>query len=498
MAERTAPPAHARAVIIGGGVSGCSVAYHLAKLGWTDIVLLERKQTHLRHDLARRRADRPVARRRSNMTRLAKYSADLYVRLEAETGVATGMRQVGSISRGADRGAQATRFYRQASLARAFGVDGRGDLAGRSQSAYPHLEYRRCRRRGASAARRAVRPGQHRPWRWPRARGRRGARILEGVKVTAVRAADGRVSGVAWATTATSRGTIERATSSSTAPACGRVSWARNRASRIPLHACEHFYIVTEPIAGLGQPAGAARARRVRLLQGGCRQDAARRFRAGRQAVGHGRHSRRISASTSCRRISSISSRSWKWRSSACRCSETAGIHTFFNGPESFTPDDRYYLGEAPELNGYCVCAGFNSIGIAVGRRRRHGAGALDGDGDPPFDLWDVDIRRMQPFQGNRRFIYERAKETLGLLYADHFPYRQKASARGVRRTPLHEQLKARGAVFGEVAGWERANWFAREGPGARVPLFVEAPELVRQCTATSTWRFATASACST
>jgi glycine cleavage system T protein len=143
---------------------------------------------------------------------------------------------------------------------------------------------------------------------------------------------------------------------------------------------------------------------------------------------------------------------------------ETAGIHTFFNGPESFTPDDRYYLGEAPELKGYWVAAGYNSIGIVSSGGAGFALAQWMNDGEPPFDLWEVDIRRAQPFQKNRLYLKERVTETLGLLYADHFPYRQPATARDIRRSPLHEHLKARGAVFGETAGWERANWFAREG----------------------------------
>ena len=140
------------------------------------------------------------------------------------------------------------------------------------------------------------------------------------------------------------------------------------------------------------------------------------------------------------------------------------GIHTFFNGPESFTPDVAYHLGEAPNLRNYFVAAGFNSIGI----QSAGGAGMVLAqwmeDGEKPFDVGDVDIARAQPFQGNRRYLRERVSESLGLLYDDHFPYRQKASARGVRRTPFHEHLKARGAIFGEIAGWERANWFANPG----------------------------------
>ena len=140
------------------------------------------------------------------------------------------------------------------------------------------------------------------------------------------------------------------------------------------------------------------------------------------------------------------------------------GIHTFFNGPESFTPDDRYYLGEAPNLAGYWMAAGYNSIGIVSSGGAGMALAQWMHDGEPPFDLWEVDIRRAQPFQMNRRYLKERVSETLGLLYADHFPYRQMATSRGIRRSPLHDHLKARGAVFGEVAGWERANWFANEG----------------------------------
>jgi len=139
---------------------------------------------------------------------------------------------------------------------------------------------------------------------------------------------------------------------------------------------------------------------------------------------------------------------------------ETAGIQTFFNGPESFTPDDRYILGEAPELGNFFVAAGFNSVGI----QSAGGAGMVLADwmdsGNAPIDLWDVDIRRMQPFQANRSYLKSRVSETLGLLYADHFPYRQVETARDVRQSPLHDRLKNAGACFGEVSGWERANWF--------------------------------------
>jgi glycine cleavage system aminomethyltransferase T len=140
------------------------------------------------------------------------------------------------------------------------------------------------------------------------------------------------------------------------------------------------------------------------------------------------------------------------------------GIQLFFNGPESFTPDDRYILGEAPGLDGYFVAAGFNSVGFQSGG----GAGRVVADwivdGHPPIDLWEVDIRRLMPFQNNRRYLYARTTETLGLLYDMHWPFRQVETARGVRRSPFHDRLAARGACFGEVSGWERANWYAPPG----------------------------------
>ncbi|MEM6578400.1 MAG: FAD-dependent oxidoreductase, partial [Pseudomonadota bacterium] len=141
---------------------------------------------------------------------------------------------------------------------------------------------------------------------------------------------------------------------------------------------------------------------------------------------------------------------------------ETAGVHTFFNGPESFTPDDAYHLGLCPEMDNVWVAAGFNSIGIQSAGGAGMALAQWMQDGEKPFDLGDVDIMRMQPFQSNKHYLMDRSTETLGLLYADHFPYRQKDTARGVRRTPFHSQLLQQGAVMGELAGWERANWYAR------------------------------------
>lgn len=451
-------PAKARVVIIGGGVSGCSVAYHLAKLGWTDVVLLERKQLtcgttwHAAGLIGQLRASQ-------NMTRLAKYSADLYVKLEAETGIATGMRQNGSITVALTE-ERKEEIYRQASLARAFSVDVREITPDEVKELYPHLNVS-----DVKAAVHLPLDGQCDPANiaMALAKGARqnGATIVEGVKVTSVLKKDGRITGVTCEQNGESF-TIETENVVNCAGMWGR-ELARQSGVTVPLHACEHFYIVTEALPDLSRLP-------VLRVPDECtyyKED------AGKMLIG----------------AFELKAKPWGMegiREDFCfdqlpedfdhfapilemavnrmPMLETAGIHTFFNGPESFTPDDRYYLGEAPELKGYWVAAGYNSIGIVSSGGAGMALAQWMNDGEPPFDLWEVDIRRAQPFQKNRSYLKERVSETLGLLYADHFPYRQMATARGVRRSPIHEHLKARGAVFGEVAGWERPNWFARDG----------------------------------
>ena len=451
-------PAQARAVIIGGGISGCSVAYHLAKAGWTDVVLLERKQLtcgttwHAAGLIGQLRGS-------ANMTRLAKYSADLYVKLEAETGVATGMRQVGSISVALTQ-ARHEELLRQATVARIFDVEVHEISPAEVRAKYPHLNVSDVV--GAVAL---PLDGQCDPANIAMALAKgarmRGAQIFEGVKVTGVTEAGRRVTGVDYVVDG-QPGHI----AADVVINCGGM-WGRDLANQngvtLPLHACEHFYLVTEPIEGLGhlpvlrvpdecayykQDAGkmmlgAFEPKAKPWGMGGIREDFCfdtlpedfDHFQPILEAAMH-----------------------------RMPLFQTAGIHTFFNGPESFTPDDRYYLGEAPELGGYWIAAGYNSIGIVSSGGAGMALAHWITEGEAPFDLWEVDIRRAQPFQKNRRYLKERVTETLGLLYADHFPYRQVETARGVRRTPLHEHLKARGAVFGEVAGWERANWFAKAG----------------------------------
>lgn len=458
----SAIPSKARAVIVGGGVSGCSIAYHLAKLGWKDVVLLERKQLtcgttwHAAGLIGQLRGSQ-------NMTRLAKYSADLYVKLEAETGVATGMRQNGSISV-ALTDHRKEEILRGATLARAFGIEVNRISPDEVKRMYPHLNTS-----DVIAAVHLPHDGQCDPANiaMALAKGARqnGAKIIEGVKVTAVRQANGRATGVEWQQ-GEERGTID----AEIVINCAGM-WARDLAGMsgvtLPLHACEHFYIVTEPIEGLTRLP-------VLRVPDECayyKEDAGKMMVGAFEPVAKPWGMKGIPEDFCFDQLPEDFDHFEPILEMAVNrmpMLKTTGIHTFFNGPESFTPDDRYYLGEAPELKNYWIAAGYNSIGIVSSGGAGFALAQWINDGEPPFDLWEVDIRRAQPFQKNRRYLKERVTETLGLLYADHFPYRQVETARGVRRSPIHEHLKARGAVFGEVAGWERANWFARPGQEPR------------------------------
>ena len=232
----------------------------------------------------------------------------------------------------------------------------------------------------------------------------------------------------------------------------------------MPLHAAEHFYIVTEPIAEL------PRNLPVLRVPDECtyyKEDAGKLLVGAFEPVAKPWGMDGIPEDFCFDTLPEDIDHFEPILESATRrvpLLAKAGIQPFFNGPESFTPDDRYLLGETPEVRDLFVAAGFNSIGI----QSSGGAGKVLAewirDGRMPMDLSDVDIRRMHPFQSNRSYLHDRTVETLGLLYAMHWPYRQHETARGVRRSPFHDRLVAAGAVMGETAGWERPNWFAPPG----------------------------------
>ena len=449
----------ARVIIIGGGVIGCSVAYHLSKLGWNDIVLLERKQLtsgttwHAAGLIGQLRAS-------ANMTKLAKYTQELYFDLEKETGVSTGFKRVGSISV-ALTNERMEELKRSAAMARAFGVDVEEISPREIKNRYPHINLERVVG-GVFLGKDGQGDPANIALAFAKGARQEGAKIYEGVTATKIFKNQNKVTGVEWTNRHGERGRISCEEIVNCAGMWGH-SVGKMLGTNIPLHACEHFYIVTEPIAELTQlpvlrvPDECAYYKEDagKMLLGAFEPNAKPWGMSGipkdfefDQLPEDFEHFEPI-LEMAVNRVPVL---------------EKAGIHTFFNGPESFTPDDAYHLGRSPEMENVWVAAGFNSIGIQSAGGAGMALAQWMQDKEKPFDLGDVDISRMQPFQGNKKYLFERSKETLGLLYADHFPFRQKESARGVRRTPFHEHLKSKGAVFGEVAGWERANWFSNTG----------------------------------
>jgi 4-methylaminobutanoate oxidase (formaldehyde-forming) len=450
-------PAHARVVIVGGGIVGCSVAYHLTKLGWRDVVLLERRDLSCGTTW---HAAGLVGQLRSshNLTRLASYGAVLYETLEAETGQATGFRRSGSISvaRTAERMIE---LKRGASMAKCFGVEIEVISPGEAGRLWPLM-----RTDDLAGAVWIPRDGRTNPidTTLALAKGARqgGATIVENVTVTAIQRGGGRVCGVG-----TDQGDIACDVVVNCAGMWGR-EVGRMAGVNVPLHASEHFYIVTEPLTDVSRELPVLRDTDgyiyVReevggLLMGGFEPVAKPWGMAGIPSdfkfslLPEDWEHFRLLMEQAIVRIPAL---------------ETAPVRRHVNGPESFTPDNRYMLGEAPELRGFFVAAGFNSVGIASAAGAGKALAEWIVGGEPSMDLWDVDIRRFMPFQSNASYLYERTREVVGLLYAMHWPFRQPETARGVRASALHDRLATRGAVFGVVAGWERANWFATDGVG--------------------------------
>lgn len=451
-------PKEARAVIIGGGIIGCSVAYHLAKLGWKEVVLLERKQLtsgttwHAAGLIAQLRAT-------ANMTKLAKYSQELYGNLETETGIATGFKRCGSITV-ALTGERKEEIFRQAAMARAFGVEVEEISPSEVKAKYEHLNIE-----GVTGGVYLPLDGQGDPANIAvaLAKGARqmGAQIIERTKATSVTRQARKITEVHWENEQGESGTVK----SENVINCGGM-WGHEVGQmlgvNVPLQACEHFYIVTEAIEGLTQMP-------VLRVPDECayfKEDAGKILLGAFEPISKPWAMDGIPSDFEFDQLPEDFDHFEPILEAAVKrfpMLGEAGIHTFFNGPESFTPDDAYHLGLAPEMDNVWVAAGFNSVGIQSAGGAGQALAQWMEDGQKPFDLGDVDISRMAPFQGNKQYLFERSKETLGLLYADHFPYLQKKTARGVRRTPFHQKLLDQGAVMGELSGWERANWFAKK-----------------------------------
>ena len=475
MAEQTSPgralsdrslPDRAEVVVVGGGVVGCAVAYHLVRRGFTDVLLLEQNQLtagttwHAAGLAAQLKAT-------YSLTKLATYTVRLFEALEDETGQATGFRAPGSISVASDA-ERWEEILRGASMGRSIGVESReldmdelsemwplmrtDDLVGAlylpDDGMVSPVDVTMALAKGARA---------------------RGCRIVEGVAVTGLETRNGAISGVR---TEQVRGTASDGAEDhlieTPTVVLATGMWTRHLAAQIgvnvPLQACEHFYVVTEPLEGLDTSTPILRdptnytyfKEETGKLMVGFFEPAAKVWRLG----GIPRDFKFGTLDEDWDHVGPVYERSCHRVPILADC----GVQLFFNGPESFTPDGTYYLGEAPEVDGCFVAAGFNSVGI----QSAGGAGWVladwIADRQPPMDLCAVDIRRAMPFQADEQYLGERISESLGLLYAMHWPFFQYTSARGQRRSALHDAMDAAGAVFGETAGWERANWFADPG----------------------------------
>lgn len=451
-------PTHATAIIIGGGAIGCSLAYHLTALGWQDVVLLERKRLtsgttwHAAGLIGQLRSNQ-------NMTKLAKYSAEFFDRLEAETGQPIGYKRNGSLSlAGGD--ARLEELRRGASMARVFGLEVQDVSVDEIAALYPLIDPE-----GLSGGIFLPGDGQLNPADVTQAMAKgaraQGAKLFENIKVTGILQANNQVSGVT-----TSDGDITADVVVNCAGMWGREIGLMAGVD-VPLHACEHFYVVTEPIADLPSKLPVLREPDNCLYY---KEDAGKLLIGAFEPVAKPWGMNGIPEDFEFDELPEDMDHFAPLLESAMAripALATTGIRTFFNGPESFTPDNRYYLGPAPGLAGFFVACGFNSIGVQSSGGVGWALAEWIDKGHAPMDLWDVDPRRSFHFQNNPSYLHDRATEALGLLYAMHWPYRQVETARGIRHSPLHERLADRGACFGETAGWERANWY---DPAAKSP----------------------------
>jgi len=456
-------PSHAQVVIVGGGIVGCSVAYHLTKLGWRDVVVLEQGALSCGTTW---HAAGLVGQLRSqqSMTKLIRYSTDLYARLEAETGLATGWKQCGSLSV-ARTPQRMTQLRRTAASAHAFGVACDVISAREAAELWPLM-----RTEDLQGAVWLPGDGKANPTDLTQslARGARqgGARIVENTRITAIHTAvtaGGRgVTGVDWRNKNGEAGTLHADIvvncAGQWAKALGRLCGVT-----VPLHSAEHYYVVTERIAGvrpdlpvMRDPDGYIYFKEEvgGLVMGGFEPDAKPWGMNGIpenfefQLLPDDWEQIEVLMENALHRVPAL---------------ESAQIRQFYNGPESFTPDNHFILGEAPELRRFFVAAGFNSMGIASAGGAGRALAEWIVAGEPTMDLWPVDIRRFARFHGNDTWLHDRVKETLGLHYAMPWPNRELDTARALRRSPLHARLAQDGACFGSKMGWERANFF---GPG--------------------------------
>lgn len=449
-------PTQAQVVIIGGGVIGCSVAYHLTKLGWQDVLLLERSE--LTAGTTWHAAGLIVSGGFGTETtiNMAKYTRELLGRLGEETGQDTGFRPVGYLEV-ASNAERVEGLRRQADFARGYGIDVEQISPAEVKNLWPlmytddllagffnPLDGRANPVDTTMALAKGARMG--------------GAQILEETKVTGILKDKGRVTGVA-----TNKGEIA---AEYVVNCCG--IWAHEVGKmagvNVPLHASEHYYLVTEPVEGVHPDLPIVEDPELYLY---LREETGGLMVGMFEPIADPWGMNGIPEDFSFGEIPPNWDRLMPYLEKAMKripIAKEAGVHMLFCGPESFTPDMSPMMGEAPELRNLFVAAGFNSLGILLGG----GVGQIIAqwivDGYPSVDISEINIERMSPFRNNPKYLYDRTVEMLGWQYAEGWSNLQFESARGVRKSPFHDRLVEAGAWFGESDGWEYADWYAPQG----------------------------------
>jgi 4-methylaminobutanoate oxidase (formaldehyde-forming) len=456
MANPPALPTHARVVVIGGGVIGTSTAYHLALLGWKDIVLLERHTLTAGTTWHAAGLMVTYGSTSETSTAIRKYTRDLYSRLEAETGQATGFMPIGFIEVAADRD-RLEEFRRVAAFNRYCGIDVQEISPRQVQDLFPL-----ARVDDIEAGFYVKEDGRVNPVDVTMALGKgarmRGVQIFEGVPATAVLQKNGRVSGVS-----TPLGDIQ----ADYVVNCAGL-WARELAAQsgvaLSNQAAEHYYLITEAIKDLPpnmpvleDPSAYGYYRQeggglmVGLFEPVC---------APWKIEGAPTDTPYLDLEPDWERMGPY----LETAMSRVPITAQVGMKKFFCGPESFTPDLLPIVGEAPNLRGYFVAAGLNSIGILTGGGLGRVLAHWIINGLPDVDVTAMNINRVLPCQANPEYRRARTVESLGMVYKCHYPTHTLKTARGARRSPLHERLAAQGAYFIETSGWESPAWYAGAG----------------------------------
>jgi glycine cleavage system aminomethyltransferase T/glycine/D-amino acid oxidase-like deaminating enzyme len=454
-------PARARVVVIGGGIIGCSVAYHLAHAGWKDVVLLERDRITSGTTWHAAGLIVTFGSTSETSTEMRKYTRDLYARLEAETGLSTGFKPVGFIELATEPD-RLEEYRRVSAFNRHCGVDVHEISPSQVKELFPL-----AKTDDILAGFYVKEDGQANPVdvTMALAKGARmqGATILENVPVTGIKKERGVVKGVI-----TPFGEIE----AEIVVNCAGM-WARQLGAQagvsIPNQAAEHYYLITDRIAGLPPSLPVledpGRYGYFREEVGGLMIGLFEPVCAPWKVDG-------IPEDFTFGEITPDWDRMGQYVETAMgRVPITldVGVRKFFCGPESFTPDLGPIVGEAPELKNYWVCAGLNSIGIITGGGMGRVVAHWIMHGRADVDITGMNIDRFHPYQGNPEYRRSRTVESLGMVYKLHYPTRPMLTARGAKKSAFYDRLAARGAYFRDVSGWEGADWYAPGGTEPKV-----------------------------